>query len=236
MGAMGDSFYEYLLKYWLYENKSNEKILKTYLEAMKAIRKKLLVKTNSGYLYLAEYGGYEEVDTMMGHLTCFSGGLFSLTALYVDTLSERDKAEYENLALEITRTCHESYIRTDTRIGPESFGFVTDNEFLPIDRYYILRPEVIESYFYLWRMTKDNKYRDWAWEAAMAIEKHCKTDAGYSGLRDVRSVNSEKDDVQQSFFLAETLKYLYLIFSDDDVLPLDKFVFNTEAHPFPIRK
>lgn len=42
-----------------------------------------------------------------------------------------------------------------------------------------------------------------------------------------------KDDVQQSFFIAETLKYAYLTFSDED-LPLSKWVFNTEAHPFPI--
>jgi len=44
-----------------------------------------------------------------------------------------------------------------------------------------------------------------------------------------------KDDVQQSFFLAETLKYLYMLFSDDAVLPLDKWVINTEAHPLPIK-
>jgi len=44
----------------------------------------------------------------------------------------------------------------------------------------------------------------------------------------------QHDDVQQSFFLAETLKYLYLLFSPDDVLPLDRWVLNTEAHPLPI--
>lgn len=88
----------------------------------------------------------------------------------------------------------------------------------------------------MWRMTKEQKYRDWAWDAAEAIERHCRTDTGYSGLKDVRYVNSLKDDVQQSFFFAETLKYLFLIFSDDDVLPLDKYVFNTEAHPFLIKK
>ncbi len=43
-----------------------------------------------------------------------------------------------------------------------------------------------------------------------------------------------KDDVQQSFFIAETLKYLYLLFSEDSILPLDKWVFNTEAHPLPV--
>ena len=58
--------------------------------------------------------------------------------------------------------------------------------------------------------------------------------AGYSGLRDVTSVDGAMDDTQQTFWLAETLKYLYLIFSPDDVIPLDKFVFNTEAHPLRI--
>ena len=48
------------------------------------------------------------------------------------------------------------------------------------------------------------------------------------------SVPPQKDDVQQSFFLAETLKYLYLLFSPDDTVPLDRWVLNTEAHPLPI--
>ena len=68
-----------------------------------------------------------------------------------------------------------------------------------------------------------------------ALEKHCRIDSGgYSGLKDVYNANSAKDDVQQSFFIAEALKYLWLLFSDDDVLPLDHWVFNTEAHPFPL--
>lgn len=68
-----------------------------------------------------------------------------------------------------------------------------------------------------------------------ALEKYCRVGTGgYSGIRDVYSSNPIKDDVQQSFFIAETLKYLWLLFSDDDVLPLDHWVFNTEAHPFPL--
>ena len=67
-----------------------------------------------------------------------------------------------------------------------------------------------------------------------AIDKHCRVENGFSGLRDVYDTNSPKDDVQQSFFLAETLKYLYLIYCDDSVISLDKWVFNTEAHPLPI--
>ena len=45
---------------------------------------------------------------------------------------------------------------------------------------------------------------------------------GFAGLKDVTNVNSAKDDTQQSFWLAETLKYFYLLFSPDDVIPLDK--------------
>lgn len=106
------------------------------------------------------------------------------------------------------------------------------------EQYYILRPEVIEGWFYMWRVTKDRKYRDWAWEAVQAIEKHCLVPDGdgYSGISNVDDDQSKQDDVQQSFFLAETLKYLYLIFSSDELLPLDQWVFNTEAHPFPIKR
>lgn len=68
-----------------------------------------------------------------------------------------------------------------------------------------------------------------------ALEKHCRTEGGYTGIRDVYQENPQQDDVQQSFFLAETLKYLYLIYSEDSLLPLDKWVFNTEAHPLPVK-
>lgn len=85
-------------------------------------------------------------------------------------------------------------------------------------------------------MTGNETYREWAWQAALAIETYCRTPTGYSGIRNVDWPEEYGfDDVQQSFFLAETLKYLYLIFAEDDVLPLDKFVFNTEAHPFRLR-
>ncbi|XP_055391026.1 mannosyl-oligosaccharide 1,2-alpha-mannosidase IA isoform X2 [Bubalus kerabau] len=71
-------------------------------------------------------------------------------------------------------------------------------------------------------------------DAIKALEKHCRVKGGYSGLRDVYFTKESYDDVQQSFFLAETLKYLYLIFSDDDLLPLEHWIFNTEAHLLPV--
>ncbi len=67
-----------------------------------------------------------------------------------------------------------------------------------------------------------------------ALETHCRVDNGYAGLKDVTHLPPPKDDTQQSFFIAETLKYLYLLFSEDSLLSLDDWVFNTEAHPLPV--
>uniref|UniRef100_A0A158P5Y7 alpha-1,2-Mannosidase n=1 Tax=Angiostrongylus cantonensis TaxID=6313 RepID=A0A158P5Y7_ANGCA len=140
------------------------------------------------------------------------------------------------LAEELGRTCHESYIRTATHIGPEMFYFREDDEATSNygENGYILRPEVIEGYFYLWRLTGKEKYRDWVWDAITSIDKYCRVEGGFAGLHNVYDPTKGHDDVQQSFFLAETLKYAYLTFTDKSVISLDQWVFNTEAHPLPI--
>jgi mannosyl-oligosaccharide alpha-1,2-mannosidase len=241
MGALADSFYEYLLKYWLYKNKSDTNLLNMYLNSMKSIQTHLMATTaNTNLTYFGEYKS-NRLDKKMDHLACFSGGLMALTSQTVDSLNEQEKSKYFQLAKQITHTCHESYIRTPSHIGPEAFHFErTDQEAFAIkneEKYYILRPEVIESYFYLWRFTKNEMYRDWAWDFVESLEKYCKTDNGYSGLKDVYDpIGGGKDDVQQSFLFAETFKYLFLIFSDDHILPLDKYVLNTEAHLILINK
>lgn len=114
-----------------------------------------------------------------------------------------------NIGKNITNTCHESYIRTATHLGPEVFRFsggVEAKSMWSGEKQYILRPETVESYFVLWRLTHDQKYRDWAWDAAQAIEQHCRTPNGYSGIHNVYSEHPMKDDVQQSFYIAEVLK------------------------------
>jgi len=125
-------------------------------------------------------------------------------------------------------------VRQATKIGPES-SYFTDDSIRPQNREYILRPETIESYFVLWRVTKDPKYREWGWSAFQSINKYCRLENGFSGIRDVTEADKvAHDGVQQSFFMAETLKYFYLLFSDENVIPLDSYVFNTEAHPLAI--
>ncbi|KAH9488780.1 hypothetical protein Btru_059411 [Bulinus truncatus] len=232
MGALGDSFYEYLLKEWLMSNKEDAQARKMYDEAMQVVYDRLLVRSKSGLTYFAEYKS-GRLEHKMDHLACFTAGMVALGAEGSD-----NKEKYINLGADLAETCHESYIRTPTRLGPESFRFEGETEAKAIrhnEKYYILRPEVIEGWFYMWRLTKDNKYREWAWDAVQALEKHCRVEGGFTGLKDVYQINPQQDDVQQSFFLAETLKYLYLIFSEDSLLPLDKWVFNTEAHPLPVK-
>lgn len=74
-----------------------------------------------------------------------------------------------------------------------------------------------------------------AWEMAQAISQHCRTDRnGFSGLRDVTNAKSSFTNHQPAEFLSGTLKYLYLTFSDDNVLPLEQWVFNSVGHPLPI--
>jgi mannosidase alpha-like ER degradation enhancer 2 len=94
---------------------------------------------------------------------------------------------------------------------------------------YALRPEIIESTYYLHHYTHDAKYLAMGQTYFNALVKYCRTDDGYAALADVRS--KEKTDSMESFFFAETLKYLYLLYAPESTLNFDSIVFNTEAHP-----
>ena len=98
------------------------------------------------------------------------------------------------------------------------------------------RPETVESLFVLYRVTRDPLYRDWGWEILQAFNRHSRVDSGgFVALQQVNRKYPQRIDRMESFFLSETLKYLFLLFSDDaDIFPLDEWVFNTEAHPLPI--
>ncbi|XP_058127731.1 mannosyl-oligosaccharide alpha-1,2-mannosidase IA [Anopheles ziemanni] len=234
LGALGDSFYEYLLKAWIQSGHEDDEAREMYDEAMQAIIQHMVRRTPSGLVYVSDMK-FDRLEHKMDHLACFAGGLFGLGST---TLTNQYSQRYMEIGEGLTNTCHESYIRTYTRLGPESFRFNDGVEAKALkaqEKYYILRPETFESYFIMWRLTHDQKYREWGWDAVQALEKHCRTPTGYSGLKNVYHTDPVKDDVQQSFFLAETLKYLYLLFSDDSLLPLDEWVFNTEAHPLPVK-
>ncbi|KAF4610263.1 hypothetical protein D9613_010302 [Agrocybe pediades] len=98
---------------------------------------------------------------------------------------------------------------------------------------YLLRPETVESIFVLWRTTGDVQWRERGYAIFKAINEHTRTEYGFSPIHGVDGSITHLDDMP-SWFLAETLKYLYLLFDDVHSITSDHWVFNTEAHPLPI--
>lgn len=113
---------------------------------------------------------------------------------------------------------------------------------------YPLRPEHAESAFYLWRATSDPFYLMAGEDMLRSIQYSAKTPCGYATINNVK--DHKKQDRMESFFLAETLKYLYLLFDPENFIHNDGrqgsvietpngqclidaggYIFNTEAHP-----
>merc|ERR1719343_1451807 len=103
----------------------------------------------------------------------------------------------------------------------------------PVSSEYRLRPETLESLFYLYRITGNETYREWSWNIFQAINKHTRTKYGFAKASDVWSLPVPLEDSEETFMGAETLKYALLVHLPSSV-PLDRFVLNTEAHVFPI--
>jgi|AntAceMinimDraft_1070359.scaffolds.fasta_scaffold06920_3 hypothetical protein len=171
-------------------------------------------------------------------------------------------ATHLDVARQLARTCVQMYARTPAGLAPEithfpasglakrkaDGGLVATSSGLSVfgdvlikdkDAHNLLRPETVESLWVLWRVTGEHEWRDAGWRMWQAWERHARVESGgYASLKSVTVTERggfERSDKMESFFLAETLKYLYLLFSDDPaLLPLPCFVFNTEAHPLPV--
>jgi hypothetical protein len=94
---------------------------------------------------------------------------------------------------------------------------------------YQLRPEIVESAYYLYHFTRDDRYRAMGRKMFDDFVEHCRAEAGYAALESV--VTMKQRDSMESFALAETFKYFYLLFAPPEALDFDHVVFNTEAHP-----
>lgn len=104
------------------------------------------------------------------------------------------------------------------------------------DAHNLLRPEFLESLWYMYRLTNNATYREMGWKIFQGFETYTKVANGYTSIENVKNAaNVRPRDMMESFFLSETLKYLYLLFGDDpSVVDLDRVVVNSEAHPLPI--
>lgn len=167
--------------------------------------------------FLAEFNGTRTIEESQ-HLACFDGGNFILGG---QVLGRQDITDF---GLQLTAACHDTYNSTATRIGPEIFSwnasqvpanqsdFYDSAGFWIEDSSYDLRPEVIESYYYAYQATEDQMYRDWAWDAFVAINSTTRVEYGFTLINDVNTPGGgDKLDYQESFLFAELLKYSYLI-------------------------
>lgn len=241
LGARADSYYEYLIKQWLQTKKSINWLRDDFTQSMKAVKKHLYRQSQpNGLWFIGEVTEYKDFYPKMDHLVCFLSG--SLVLSHLNFLDENN--EQLEMAKRIGDICHKMY-DNPTGLGPEIIHFNMENisdssredtYVKSLDAHSLLRPEAIEAWFYLYRVTKDKKYQEWGWSAFEAIEKYAKVESGgYSSIDNVLRKKIRRRDKMESFFPAETLKYLYLLLSDDqEILPLDRWVFNTEAHPLPI--
>lgn len=128
-----------------------------------------------------------------------------------------------DLAESLMHTCYEMYRQTVTGLAPESGTFHSKGKRFtvgPSEDINKLRPEVVESLFVLHRVTGNMTYVDWGWQIFRAIEMYSRWDTGgYTTLQHVVQGQDppQRTDLMESFFIAETLKYLLLLFSPPEV-------------------
>lgn len=251
-GSGADSYLEYLLKYGMLIDNRDPSYYNTWKQAVQSSIKTLLQVSPVGNLtYLGEYSSSQKSFYYeSSHLACFAGGNWLMGG---KIFQDNQLVDY---GIKLINTCLETYKRTATGLGPELFRFLApdgrttddsptgqDMEFFRKNGFYIsdsayhLRPEVIESAFYAWRITGDVVYQEFVWQAFQSLQKYCKAPAAYAEIQNVNSAdNPSQKDATESFLFAETFKYIYLMFTDRGVMSLDDYVFNTEAHPFRLGK
>ncbi len=206
-----DSYYEYLVKGWLLFGDRDLKLM--WETSRDSINKYLADEVSTGFWY-----GWVDMDsgkrtlTEFGALDCFFGAVLCLDGDLVRA-AKLEKSIWKMWNL--------------YGLEPESIDYMSMKVSSPS---YIVRPEAIESTYYLWHFTGDRQYYDMGKQMFLSIEKYCQTDDGYAEIKDVRSM--EKLDALESFFFAEAMKYCYLFFAPGSAFDLDKVVLNTEAHPF----
>ena len=236
LGARADSLYEYLLKQWLLSERSDARVRAMYEESVDAIEQYLVSsggeKRCANCTFVRQWNHRTKAyQDKMDHLICFVPGMLALGA------HGASASHHLALAERLMHTCYRMYADQPTGLAPE-IAVVSNGDAVRADggaRHNLLRPETVESLLVLWRVTRNPIYREWGWNIFQSFEKHCRVrGGGYSGLKDVTVPAPAHSGKMESFFTAETVKYLWLLFADSAIVPLDEWVFNTEAHPLRV--
>lgn len=205
-----DSYYEYLLKCWLL---FGDRDCKRMWEASRTAMNRYLADDNGKELWY----GHAEMETGKRTATTY-GALDAFLPAVLAMGGDLSRA----------RRLQDSGYRMWQLHGiePEEMNYRTMKV---THGGYPLRPEFVESAYYLYHYTGDQKFLRMGETVLDSLRQHCRTEAGYAGLKDV--VTKEKRDNMQSFLFAETFKYLYLLFAPAQTFKFDEVIFNTEAHP-----
>ncbi|KAF6820810.1 glycosyl hydrolase family 47 [Colletotrichum sojae] len=257
LGGDGDSLYEYLPKMHVLLGGLDTAYEKMYVGAAKAAKAHLLYRPmtpgKDDILLLGTAIVNEKLRKIdqiaeLEHMSCFAGGMFAMAG---KLFGNPDDVEVGD---KLTRGCAWAYRSFKSGLMPEKSQVVkcdtvdgcewdeqkwvaqssrhAPRGFWRVDNArYNLRPEAIESLFILYRVTGKEDLLDMAWNMFQAVQKATSTDDAHAVVVDVTYPQSRQEDSMESFFFAETLKYFYLIFSDPELINLDEWVFNTEAHP-----
>jgi mannosidase alpha-like ER degradation enhancer 2 len=210
ISGMIDSYYEYLRKASiLFGDKDCERMWK---ESIAAVNKYVADEVRGELWYgQVDMNTGKRVSTHYGALDAFFPALLALGG-------DLDRAR---------RLQDSSYKMWNVAgIEPEEIDYSTMKITEPA---YPLRPEIIESTYYLYFFTNEPKYLDMAQKYFDGLQRYCRTEIAYAALKNVET--KEKANSMESFFFAETLKYLYLLYAPKNTMDLRQSVFNTEAHP-----
>ncbi len=210
LSAEIDSYYEYLLKCAILFDDADCR--KMWQESIRAINKYNADEVRGELWY-----GHADMNTGKRTATTF-GALDAFFPAVLALSGDLDRAQRLQDSAYKMWTAH--------GIEPEEFDYQTMRVGAPA---YPLRPEIVESTYYLYQYTNDEKYLRMGARFFNDFVKYCRTDEAYAGLKNV--VTKEKSDSMQSFLFAETFKYYYLLFAAPKTLDFKRVVFNTEAHP-----
>jgi len=214
-----DSYYEYLLKSaFLFEDKDCRAMWEDSIAKINSYLADELINSRTGVVVSGPLW-YGHVDMNVGKRTATTSG--ALDAFFPAVLA-LDGDMYRAKALQ------DSMFKMwqVNGIEPEVYNYKTGKV---EESGYPLRPEIVESTYYLYHFTGDDKYLAMGRQMFEDFVKNCRTNVAYAGLKNVET--KEKADYMHSFVFAETFKYFYLLFAPEKTLDFNKVVFNTEAHP-----
>lgn len=214
VSACIDSYYEYMVKCAiLFDDQDCRQMWDSSLGAIKAY---LADETPTG-LWI----GHADMNTGKRTKTWFG----ALDAFFPAVLALAGETE---MAIRLQASCLATWNKHG--IEPEQFDYgKMDVANDPKWERYFLNPEIMESAYYLYHFTNDVHYLEMGKIFLDSLIRYCRVEGGYGELKSV--VTKEKSDRMESYFLAETLKYLYLLFAPPETLNFKKVIFNTEAHP-----